>query len=329
MEPEPAQEVKNLLKYEEHTAGGRMTPDVFVLTATMTAQQAIDALRARGPDPETTYYLFVTDTDNHLVGVVSLRSLVTAQPDTPITSLMNPDVIKVHVNDDQEDVAEVIRKYHLLGVPVVDDDNHLLGMITVDDILDVLREESTEDISQVAGTAPSDVGSAISPLRAALSRVAWLSATLAGGLVAAWILHGFSVHLQSAVALVYFLPLLVALGSGVGTQALAVSGQALPSGEDTRHIWREVRVALVVGVAVGVLVAALAFLWMGRPDVGLVVGGSLFLTLLIAAALGTLLPLVAARGGILQVLAAAPIIDALVSIASVMIYVTMARYLLP
>jgi magnesium transporter len=141
MEPEPAQEVKELLQYDENTAGGRMTPEVFTLFATMTAQQAIDKLRAEGPPPETTYYLFAISKEGELVGVVSLRALITAKASTLIADIMQRDVISVHVNDDQETVAAVIRKYGLMGVPVVDERKHLLGMVTMDAVLDMMRKE--------------------------------------------------------------------------------------------------------------------------------------------------------------------------------------------
>ncbi len=142
MEPEPAHEVKELLQYDEHTAGGRMSPDIFMLTARMTAQQAIEKLRAEGPPPKTTYYLFVTGNHGELVGVVSLRALIVAKADTLIQDIMNRDVISVHVNDNEETVAAVIRKYSLLGVPVVDDKKRLLGMVTVDHIMDIMHDDA-------------------------------------------------------------------------------------------------------------------------------------------------------------------------------------------
>jgi magnesium transporter len=141
MEMEPALEVKELLQYDEHTAGGLMTPEIFTLLSAMTAEQAINKLRAEGPPPETTYYLFVVTTAGELVGVVSLRALIVAKPTTPIADIMQHDVISVHVNDDQETVAAVIRKYSLLGVPVVDDRRRLLGMVLLDAVLDLMQKE--------------------------------------------------------------------------------------------------------------------------------------------------------------------------------------------
>ena len=327
MAPEPAQEVKDLLQYDEHTAGGRMTPDVFTLSSHMTAQQAIDKLRSEGPSPETTYYLFVVSAEGELLGVVSMRALITAKPSTLIDDIMQRDVIAVHVNDDQETVAAVIRKYSLLGVPVVDDNRRLLGMVTVDDVLDVIHEETAEDISHTVGTMKEDVTHTASPLQAALGRIAWLATSLVGGLVAAFILSQFKSSIQSTLTIVYFVPLIVAVGHVIGAQSLAVTEHSEP-GAMRHHVWQELLTGVLVGAISGVVVGLIAYIWASKPVFGLVVGMSLTITLVAAGLVGALSPILLRRLRLRSVLAAGPLVEAINSVVSVALYLLMATMLL-
>ena len=327
MEPEPAHEVKELLQYDENTAGGRMTPEVFTLFSTMTAQQAIDKLRAEGPPPEKTYYLFVVSTQGELVGVVSLRALITARPETLIADIMQPDVITVHTNDDQEAVATVMRKYNLMGVPVVDDRKHLLGMVTVDTVLDVMHEETAEDISQAVGTVTEDVTHTAAPLEAARGRITWLTASLIGGLLAGLILSWFNLTLASTLTLIYFVPLIVAVGHVVGTQSLVVADRSDPG--DVRHeVWKQLGIGVIVGAVSGLAVGVIAFLWLGAAALGVAIGISLTVTLIMAALLGALSPVLLRRFGLPSPLAGGPILDALNSTISVLLYLVLSTSLL-
>ncbi len=178
---------RELLGYEEHSAGGRMTPEYIAVTSGYDAQGCIELLRKRAPSAETIYYIYILDNEERLKGVASLRDLLTQEPASPVEQFMEMDVISVNVSDDQEVVADLMNKYDFLALPVVDDDNHLKGIITVDDMIDVLREESREDISQITGLAEVEEGT-LGSLR---MRAPVFLLTLAGGVTVALALLAF------------------------------------------------------------------------------------------------------------------------------------------
>ena len=175
--------IRELLRYGAETAGGIMTNEVLSLAQEMTVEEALVYLRQHSEHMEMVYYLFIVDSEQHLAGVVSLRELVVAEPTTQLKELMNPDVIKVTTDMDQEQVAQIIAKYDLLGVPVVDHDNHLVGLVTVDDVIDVLQEEQAEDFSHIAGTSVEEFAEEEHfSWSAMLNRVTWLSVNSRRGL---------------------------------------------------------------------------------------------------------------------------------------------------
>ena len=327
MQPEPAQEVKDLLQYDADTAGGRMTPDVFTLVSGMTAQQSIDKLRSAGPSPQTTYYLFVVSAHGELLGVASMRSLISAKPSTPVDTIMQRDVVTVHVNDDQETVAGVIHKYGLLGVPVVDHQKHLLGMVTVDAVLDVVREESAEDISQAVGAPTTDAIHTAPTLEAARGRLVSLTTSLVGGLAAGLVLSQFVSPITSNLTLIYFLPLMVVVGHIIGIQSLAVTASADPA-DRGQEMWKQLAVGTLIGAVFGLVAGLIAYAWHGTAAFGVVVGLSLAVTIVVAALLGAVLPVVLHRLGLQPALAGAPLVDALNSVLSVTLYVLLATFLL-
>ncbi|MEW6232808.1 MAG: magnesium transporter [Chloroflexota bacterium] len=330
MEEEPAQEVKDLLQYGERTAGGRMSTDVLMLKEDLTAEQAIEQLRLGAPEAETTYYLFITDREDHLVGVVSLRRLVTASPKKLLRDIMDRNVIKVNLDTDQEEVARVMAKYSLLAVPVVDERDRLRGMVTVDDVLEVVHEEANEDISQMAGTTVQDVQQAGSFWRAALGRFAWLSATLVGGVITALVMRNYSQSIQSLLALAYFIPLLLAVGASVGGQSLAVVSRGASTGaaSPVEIFWKELGMGSIAGVVAGLAVALVAYLWLGTAELGLVVGASLAVTLVSATFIGAVLPLMLKALHLDPTLAAGPVVDPIIGVISVVIYLGLASRLL-
>jgi len=330
MQPAEAADVKELLRYDERTAGGRMNPNVVTLSEGMTAQEAIERLRILAPDTETPYYLYVIDDQEHLVGVSSLRSLVTASPATRVHAIMSRDVIKVTVHTDQEDVADVLRKYGLLAVPVVDDENRLQGLVTVDDVMDVMHEEATEDISQLAGTTVADVQQTTPVWQAALGRFGWLLASLIGGIIAGVIVRGYAGSLQSLLALAFFIPLLLAATSGLGSQSLAVARHGLAEGARglAQILGRELIIGGLVGLVSGVIVAVIAYLWGGTAAFGLVVGASIALALIVAALLGALVPFALQRAGLDPSLVPSQVLDPLVDVVGILIYLSLATYLL-
>src|SRR5262245_57928584 len=195
MKVEASTDVQELLSFPEGTAGRIMTPDVFALKEDMTVGETISAIQEASRDVELVYYLYIVDDRNHLVGVSSLRQLLLVPPTTPLKKIMSTDVISVRTDTDQEEVAQIVARYDLLGVPVVDDENKLVGIITVDDVLDVIREEATEDIYALSGVSSED--SVLSPpLRSVRLRLPWLLVNLATAVVAATVVHAFEGPIQ-------------------------------------------------------------------------------------------------------------------------------------
>jgi len=331
MEKEDAVEVRELLEYKEDTAGGIMTTEYVAILQNITAGRAIEVLREIAPDAETVYYVYVVNEKNQLVGVISLRELIVANPDTLIEDIMHHKVKSVNVHMDQEEVAAIVTKYDFLAVPVVDDNNCLLGIVTVDDVIDVIHEEATEDIFRLAGTAEIDMEDKLSEriVNSLRHRLPWLLITLVGGLLAGRIIRGLEAELQAVVALAYFIPLLTGMGGNVGTQSSTLTVRGLATGQvDAREllitVGREAMVGMSVGLICGLIVTLVAFFWQKSLLLGLVVGGALLGNMITAATMGTFVPMVFKRLGIDPAVASAPFISTSIDITGLLIYTGLA-----
>ncbi|TKB55926.1 MAG: magnesium transporter [Nitrospira sp.] len=236
MRAEDSTEVADLLKYAKDTAGGIMTTEFFALPEDATAQDAIRRLQL-ATEAEMVFYIYVTDKDERLVGVLSLRQLLTVPPATPLRNIATRDVISVTVDMDQEEVARQVASYNLLAIPVIDIDNRLVGIITVDDVVDVIREEATEDMLKMAGAIEEDSVSKSSSLASAKHRLPWLFTNLVGSLLSGAILWEFRYTIQEVVAIVSFIPVIAAMGGNVGLQS---STLMKPTGSVYTKLW-EVR----------------------------------------------------------------------------------------
>lgn len=329
-----ASDIRVLLAYGEETAGGIMTTEYVAVEKDLTAQQAIRVLREQAREAETIYYVYVVNRENQLVGVFSLRDLIVAEPDTPVEEIMYTRVISVNVGTDQEEVARLVAKYDFLAIPVVNDDEELLGIVTVDDVLDVIEEEATEDIMRL--TANIDVEGQefeAGTWRRAKRRLPWLVGLLFGGLLAGNVIQNFSEVLEAMTVLAFFIHIMAGGPGNAATQSLAVVVRGLATGElDQREIvkviWKETRVGMFVGLVSGVVMAATAFIWQGIPQLGLVVGVSLALSITFATLLGSFIPVVIYRLGIDPALASGPFITTLMDITSMIIYFSLAALLL-
>jgi len=296
MEPDEAEDVRELLQYDEDTAGGRMTTEYLALMEGQTAGQALAQLHAMAPDAETIYYVYVIDDAGRLHGVLSLRDLITAADDTPLAELTNRNVISVDVHDDQETVARELNRYHLLAVPVTDDAGMLLGIVTVDDVLDVMHEESRQDISRLAGSIEeSDV--LATPWEQTVLRLPWLlGAAVAGLLMAIFItLRLTAVPAPELTPLVALLPLLLLVAVQIGGQSAAATQVGLSEGATLGEILlRHLRFQWPIGLALGFLAAVIG----GALSAGITghaivlpVAGILWLVLTVDMLVGSLLPL--------------------------------------
>ncbi len=309
-----------------------MTTDYFAVEDTRSTAEVLEQLRHRSSRLETVFYLYVVDAEHRLVGVVSLRQLVTAEPHVVIRELMETDVISVVVDEDQAHIVHLITQYDFLALPVVDYSHRLAGIVTVDDIIDVISEEATEDMLRMAGVNPDAMLEHTSrgDLR---HRLPWLSVSWAGGLLASYVIDANEATLSSMVMLAAFFPVIIGMGGNAATQSLAVAVRGLATGSITARdmvsaILKEGRIGLSLGVIYGVLLGSVAWFWQGTVMLGLVVGVSIWSSMSIAAILGGVLPLCFARIRIDPAVASGPFLTTAIDVIGLAIYLTTARLLL-
>lgn len=336
---EDAENVKELLVYQEDTAGGLMTTDFVSLRKDMSIYQAIECLRENAPDAETIYYVYVVDKNMKLSGVISLRELIIAKPNKLIEEIMNENVIYVEINDDQEEVARIVKKYNLLAIPVTDSNMRMRGIITFDDVMDVIEEEATEDIYKFAGSSQRESENAeeessltriISSVKA---RLPWLLITMFGGILSANILSRYTDTLNQYTAVAFFMPLLTGMGGNVGTQSSTLTVRGLATGyvdirNSLKTIIQEMSIGATVGIICSLIVWLVAFLWMRDVKLGMVVGISMITNMLTAATIGTIVPIVFKKLGVDPAVASAPFISTTLDITGITIYFSLTTMLL-
>ena len=293
MEEEKSEEVQELLEYGEHTAGRLMSPSFVAVHEEATVAQAIEHIRkaATGDDA---FYVYVVDDHDHLVGLVPLHRLLAANPATPVRTIRRDDVESVSVDTDQEEVAQLARRYNLVEVPVVDENRRLLGRIGVEDVIDVIHEEATEDIQRLGGAAGDET--VFDPPRAVFTkRLVWRLINLGTAILAASVIGLFESSIQALATLAVFMPIVASMG-GIGTTqtaTLVVRGIALgdmTGGVLTRVLRKEIWLGVTTGLANGLVIAGIAYAWKGRVLLALILGVALLLNMIVAAVVGTLIP---------------------------------------
>lgn len=344
MRREEMDEAHDLLRYDPETAGGLMVPDFFSLDRSTTCAEAIKSLQDDSADLEMAFYLYVVNEHGHLVGVVSLRQLVISPPSATLSDIMEPDIVRVVTGDDQEHVAGLVARYNLLALPVVDDANRLVGIVTVDDVIDVIRQEATEDMLRMAGAGQVSFGLEPRELgRAARSRMPWLLATLVGGVGASVIIHSFEEQMLKVALLAAFIPVIIGMAGNVGTQSLTIVTRGLALGHiDVTHAARvaarELAIGLLGGISYGLILGTIAAAFgQSDPSVNamggaLAFGASVAISLcgamVIAAIVGSLVPLAFERLSIDPAVATGPFVTTSVDILGVLIYFGVASFLL-
>jgi magnesium transporter len=331
-----AHALEELLAYPPRSAGGIMSPSFFSVHQDVTIAEATRLIQTAEELPQHVQYLYVVDEHDRLVGVIGLRDLVLSKPDQPIHSVMAAELVTVTADTDQEKVAECASRYDLVAIPVVDDQRRLLGIVTIDDIVDVLREEATEDILRMAGAGHMLIDTR--EFRASFrARLPWLGAAAAGGLLVAISLQGFEGALRSVPALALFMPVVAGMGGNVGTQSstIVVRGLAVGYIEHSRIgrlVIREVTIGATLGLVYGIAIALLApVLGTTGSDplgLGLVITLGMMGSMIIAAAVGTLVPLIMHRLNIDPAIATGPFVTTSVDILGLLFYFWLATILL-
>ncbi len=330
--------INTFLNYPEYSAGSLMTIDYVELSRDMTVAQAMAHIKEVGIDSETVYTCYVKDKERHLEGIVSLRALVVAPDDALVEDYMHEDIQVVNVYEDQEEVSNLFKRYGYLAIPVVDNEYHIVGIITVDDIMDVVEEETTEDIERMAGVIDFDDSDTeyldMSVWRHVKARLPWLFFLMCSYVITGGIISGFEEALSKMVCLVSYMPMLMGTGGNSGSQSatLIIRGMSLDEIDPSdwvKVLWKELRISCTIGILLSILNFGRICLMDGEgPMVAFAVSISMFVIVIAAKSIGGLLPMAAKRLGIDPALMASPMISSLTDMVSVVTYFTMATTIL-
>ncbi|PBF85501.1 magnesium transporter [Clostridioides difficile] len=327
---ENADYVKELLFYDEDSAGGTMTTGYISINKDMTALEAIDHMREEAEEAETIYYIYVVDDEEKLVGVLSLRELIIARDANIVEDLMSENIISVYVDEDREEAVRLVSKYNLIAIPVVDRQEKLKGIITVDDIIDVMEEEATEDMYKFAGSSeherevaekenPTLREQIISALR---GRLPWLIITLVGGLLASLILSNLDYIMNPVYApLVFFIPVVIGMGGNIGTQSSSVTVITLSNKDlNFSNVVREGIVGIITGLLCSIITGIVIYFVMRKLDIVLIVSISLFINMVLGATIGAFMPVLLKKMDADPSTVSSPIISTALDITGIAVY---------
>ncbi len=340
-DPRTRAQINELLAYPDDSAGSIMTPEYVYLTRNITVSEAFERIRRVGLNKETIYTCYVTEA-RKLVGVVSLLELLTAEPETIIDDIMEANVISVSTKDDKEVVADTLAKYDLLAIPVVDAEGRIVGIVTVDDAIDVITEETTEDIEKMAAIAPTDKSYfRTGVFETFFKRIPWLMLLMLSATFTGMIITGFEEKLAACVVLTSFIPMLMGTGGNAGGQASATIIRGISLGDIElrdvlKTIWKEIRVAVICGIALAVVnfvkMILIDRLLLNNPEVTVMVAAvvciTLVITVLVAKIIGCALPILAKALRLDPAVMASPFITTVVDAVSLLTYFVVAASLL-
>lgn len=327
--------INQYLQYPENSAGSIMTAEFVDLRANMTVKAAIDHIRRTGDDSEAIYTCYVIDARRVLEGVVTVKELLLAKDDALVSELMESDVISVGTLEDQEEVTRVMSKYDLLSLPVVDNEKRLVGIVTVDDAMDVMEQEATEDFEAMSGIHPSEkTYLKTSVFEMSKNRIVWLLVLMVSGMITGGILSNFEAAISAMPLLVTFIPMLTDTGGNAGSQSSTMIIRGLATGDLTirdlpRVLWKEMRVALVVGSVLSAVNFVRIGIQYGDWMIGLAVALTMMCTVIMAKVIGGVLPLLANALHIDPAIMAAPLITTIVDACSLMIFFAISVAMLP
>ena len=331
MQTDKSEEVQELLDYPEETAGRLMSPNVVAIHDSASVAQALADIRKMAPEGGS-FEVFVVDDHGHLVGLVPLRRLLTADPASAVSAISNADVVTVAPETDQEEVARIVQKYDLVAVPVVDRSNRLLGTVSVDDVVDILGQEASEDIFRLAGSDADELERR-SPRRIALMRLPWILVTLVIELGAAAVIRYHDETLSRVILLAAFMPVIQAISGSTGLQSVTMVVRGLATGHVQlsrwwQPLWRQVQATSIIGAVCAVIVGLVGMAWHGSALFGVVVGVSMFASVNLSGLAGTGIPMLSKRLGVDPALSAGPFQTALQDVIGVTIFLSLATALL-
>jgi magnesium transporter len=328
---EAAEDIVDLLNYDENTAGGLMQKEFIQANVNWTVDRAIVELRRQAEDVEKVYNIYVVDDLNKLVGLLSLKRVLFANPKTIISEIyQSKNVISVKTSDSDEEVAKIMEKYDLVAIPVVDFQNKLVGRITLDDVVDIIKEEADKDF-QLASGISERIESNSSIWRISRARLPWLLIGMVGGIFSAQVISQFESGISLVPSLAFFIPLITATGGNVGVQSSAIVVQSLAKGNDhfgsiMQKLLKEGLVGLLNGILLSLLIYGIAFVF-ASSTLGFVVSISLLVVVIFAAIIGTLIPLLLHKNNIDPALATGPFITTLNDVLGLFIYFTVGMLL--
>lgn len=331
----PQEERRDILRlsaYPEGTAGAIMTTEVAMLPETLTVGEALRELGRQSENLETIYYLYVVDAENHLRGVVSARQLVSkiGKPDTPISQLMESDMVVARASEDQELVAQKVARFDLLAIPVVDAERRMLGIITHDDVIDVMREEATEDAHRIGAVAPLEFGYLQTHfMTLSWKRGLWLTILFATGALTAFAMRHYQVIQEQWVWLGWFVPLIISSGGNSGSQSATLVITAMATGDVGVKdwlpvVWRELLVGLLLGTFLGIIGFVAAYVLLGSLQQAAILPITLLMVVLCGTLSGALLPLIFRRLGLDPALMSTPFVAAIIDVVGIVIYMNLA-----
>jgi len=333
LDQELREDLDELLEHEDDTAGGVMAREFVAVSQLVTVDEAIGEVRRLAEDREVEdiYAVFVLDGNERLVGAVSLQRLLLARRGQRMGEIMDPEVISVAADMDQEEVAAVARKYDLASIPVVDADGRLLGRVTMDDVYDIALEEATEDISRLAGTVEEVLER--SSLVVVRQRTPWLMVGLAGGLVNALVMSRFEADLQALLSASFFVPVVMGMGGNVANQSATIVVRGLATGElQVRdllpRLWKESKVGLALGLACSLIMLGVVWAWLGQMQTAGVIALAMACVIMQATVVGAFVPLVLKRLGTDPAMASGPFLSTTNDILGLTVYLMLISKLL-
>lgn len=336
IDKEDSQEVRELLQYDENTAGGIMAKEFVVIHCNKTVAEAIEEIQEQADEVDQLYNVWVVDDDTKLVGIISLKRIIILmkEPDKVINDVMNPDVISVRADVDQQEVANIFRSYDLVSLPVVDLHGRVIGKISSDDIMDVMEEEYSEDVAKMVGSDSEELEKK-SPFQIAKLRLPWVLITLGIEFIGGFVIAHYDGTLKKVILLASFQPIISAIAGNTGLQSAAIVVRALDTGLISLDRWfepvkRQLQTTTIIGLIVGLIVAGIGYIWEDTDKAlfAFTVGISMFISINMSGVVGTIFPFLSKKMGFDPAITSGPFETAFQDVIGVSIFLTLATWLL-